>query len=179
MAPCMGPMSPIRAHNFPLGRPVSRKACKTKKKNLKLKLSFIFMIIVIVIIIIIIIIITIIIVIIINYHHHHHQYHYYYCRKNASRVHHRHSHGTAIPISEKYGDEWVDLGREEELPHSSSLSHDASETTVTGDHSYEHEQTDNVHDGVQSDTAEQSAQQTSSLSGNNTGLPGMNPKKGN
>ena len=130
-------------------------------------------------VIIIIIIITIIIVIIIHYHHHHHQYHYYYCRKNASRVHHRHSQGTAIAVSEKYGDEWVDLGREEELPHSSSLSHDASETTVEGDHSYEHEQTDNVHDGVQIDTAGQSEQQTSSLSGNNTGYPSMNPKKGN
>ena len=124
-------------------------------------------------------IITIIIVIIIHYHHHHHQYHYYYCRKNASRVHHRLSNGAAIAVSEKYGDEWVDLGREEELPHSSSLSHDASESTVTGDHSYEHEQTDNVHDGVQSDTAGQSEQQTSSLSGNNTRYPGMNPKKGN
>lgn len=82
-------------------------------------------------------------------------------RKNASRVHHKQT-----DVSEKYGDEWVDLGREEELPHSSSLSHDASETTVTGDHSYEHEQTDNVHDGVQSDTAGQSEQQTSSVSGN-------------
>ena len=130
-------------------------------------------------IIIIIIIITIIIIIIIHYHHTHHQYRHYYCRKNASRVHHRHSHGTAIAVSEKYGDEWVDLGKEEELPHSSSLPHDASETTVMGDHSYEQEQTDNVHDGVQSDTAGQSEQQTSSVSGNNTGYPGMNPKKGN
>ena len=130
------------------------------------------MIIIIVVIVIIIIIITVIIII--HYHHHHHQYHYYYCRKNASRAHHRQT-----DVSEKYGDEWVDLGREEELPHSSPLSHDASETTVTGDHSYEHEQTDNVHDGVQSDTAGQSEQQTSSLSGNNTGYPGMNSKKGN
>ena len=130
------------------------------------------MIIIIVVIVIIIIIITVIIII--HYHHHDHQYHYYYCRKNASRVHHRQT-----DVSEKYGDEWVDLGREEELPHSSSLSHDASETTVTGDHSYEHEQTDNVHDGVQSNTAGQSEQQTSSLSGNNTRYPDMNPKKGN
>ena len=88
-------------------------------------------------------------------------------------------HHRQTDVSEKYGDEWVDLGREEELPHSSSLSHDASETTVTGDHSYEHEQTDNVHDGVQSDTAGQPEQQTSSLSGNNTGYPGMNSNKGN
>ena len=86
----------------------------------------------------------------------------------------------AIAVSEKYGDEWVDLGGEEELPHSSSLSHDASEATVTGDHSYEHEQTVDVHDGVQSDTAGQSEQQTSSHPGINTGKPEMNKsKKGN
>ncbi|KAL9959274.1 hypothetical protein ACROYT_G032584 [Oculina patagonica] len=84
-------------------------------------------------------------------------------RKNASRMDPRHGHGMAADSSERGGDDWVDLGREEELH--SSLSHDTNGNAASGVHSrHEHEETsydilDGVHAGhVEEETATRSGE---------------------
>lgn len=86
-------------------------------------------------------------------------------RKNASRMDPRHVHGIVTDSSEKGGDDWVDLGREEEThaAHSSHVSsHDTNSNGPSGAHPHEHDETFDIRDGVH---AVHAAEQTAVRSG--------------
>ena len=75
----------------------------------------------------------------------------------------RHGSGMAADCSERGGDDWVDLGREEELHSSPVSSHDADGNGVSGVHLHEHEETSHdARDGVHAERVEE---QTAARSG--------------
>ena len=90
-------------------------------------------------------------------------------RKNASRIHTKHGHEMAADNTERGGDDWVDLGREEDVTSRPSSSHDTSDNAVScpGSNSHADEESsydilDGIHD---TNAAGQSEQHPASSSG--------------